>query len=107
MEKITLLILYFCIAVSAQNLKLGFDFEIGTIRISYPGGKGILSVSQLPLSGHLNLCYNVIEYFSIQGKIGRSIVTEFLGCEYGINGKYKFYKPLYIQTKVIIIQINW
>jgi len=101
LNKIVLFILFFCITSSAQNFKCGFDVEFSWIRISDANGMGMLGVSQSPISGHLNLGYNVNESISVQIKIGRSIVTEFLGWEYGILGKYKLFKPLYISFGIL------
>lgn len=100
-KNIVLVILFFSFTSFAQNFKLGFDLGISQVRISFPNGNGILGVTQFPLSYHLNFTIEASENLSFQTKIGRLITTEFGGWEFGLNGAYKFYTPLYVKCGVL------
>ena len=84
---------------TAQNLKIGFCLQAHQVRFNT--GTGILGGNGLPLSLHFNADNKLFKDFSINGKIGRTFHLEFLGWEFGINGKYSFFKSLFLSMGIL------
>ena len=91
-----LLIVFILSSVSfSQNFQLGFDFEIHQIRTISQNNSGILGGNGFPGAFHLLINYIPLSDLTLSAKIGRTLHTEYLGWEFGLNSKYKFFEPLY------------
>jgi hypothetical protein len=89
------------VLVSAQDYRLGFNIGFQQVRTD----RGILRVSQVPFSIHLDAAYCFSKELSFHLEIGRTMYTEFTGMEFGLNGKYTFFSPLYI-TGGLLLHLN-
>ena len=101
MKNILTLILLYSLLTNAQNLNLGFDVEPHQVRINTNHGTRILGGDGIPVSLHLDLTYKPIDKLFLIAKVGRTFHMEFLGWEYGVNGKYEFYKPIFISVGIL------
>ena len=97
---IAITFLLFCSLISnAQNFKLGFDLE--GHRISINEGRGVLSTEGIPVAYHLVTMINPTNETSVQLRIGKTLHAEFWGWEFGLSGKYNFYKRVYITAGIL------
>ncbi len=97
MRKIISIIVLFSLEMYSQSFRLGFDFEALIIRVNHHafGGEG-----GMPIGYHLNFAYSPVEKFLVQANVGRTLLVEFGGFEFGIAGRYKFYNPFYASAGI-------
>ncbi len=84
-----------------NKFKLGFDFEANQIRVSDKYNTSLLGSNSIPISFHTFLSFELNQNLSCKAKVGRYLITEFAGWEFGISWKYKLYKPLYISGGIL------
>ena len=66
------------------------------------GGKiGILGGEGAPIDYHLRFAYYFSKKISLQARVGNNLHVNFHGWEFGIEGKYLFYKPLFISAGLL------